>query len=96
MAHIPQQHDDADVSMAELAASAHAAGILTTAHMNKSELIEAIRQQHESDAVLPSDPPQGERTPPESRRSAKRPTNGRARGVSGQAAARRPRGGVTA
>ncbi|MBB3052514.1 hypothetical protein FHS23_003548 [Prauserella isguenensis] len=52
MVHIPEQQNDLDASMAELAEAARAVGIPSTAHMNKAELIEAIRQQHETNAVL--------------------------------------------
>ncbi|MCP2254053.1 Rho termination factor, N-terminal domain [Prauserella aidingensis] len=55
MVHIPQQQNDFDASMAELAEAARAVGILSTAHMNKAELIEAIRQQQETNAVLRAD-----------------------------------------
>ncbi|KID28215.1 hypothetical protein JD82_00056 [Prauserella rugosa] len=38
--------------MAELAALARKLGIISTAHMSEAELIEAIRQQRETNAVL--------------------------------------------
>ncbi|WP_139320487.1 Rho termination factor [Saccharomonospora sp. CUA-673] len=38
--------------MAELAASARSLGITSTAHMSDAELIEAIEQQRETNAVL--------------------------------------------
>lgn len=52
MTHIPEQQDNYDTNMADLAESARMVGIFSTAHMSKTELIEAIRQQRETDAVV--------------------------------------------
>ncbi|GAA1232279.1 hypothetical protein GCM10009676_14290 [Prauserella halophila] len=57
MVHIPGQQDNDDMNMAELAESARAVGIFSTAHMSKAELIEAVRQQRETDAVLRAEGP---------------------------------------
>lgn len=73
MVHIPQQQNDIDASMAELAETARAVGILSTAHMNKAELIEAIRQQQETNAVLRAD-----RQRTDEHRAEQRPTAGSA------------------
>ncbi|MEU3271970.1 Rho termination factor N-terminal domain-containing protein [Saccharomonospora sp. NPDC006951] len=43
-----------DMTMGELTEEAHRAGIPFVAHMNVQELIEAIEQQQETNALLPS------------------------------------------
>ncbi|PWV85289.1 Rho termination factor, N-terminal domain [Prauserella marina] len=43
-----------DMTMGELTEEAHRAGIAFVAHMSVQELIEAIEQQQETNALLPA------------------------------------------
>lgn len=52
MMEIPWQNRNDETNTAELAAWARRLGVSATAHMSKAELIEAIRQQRETNAVL--------------------------------------------
>ncbi|GAA1217565.1 hypothetical protein [Prauserella alba] len=105
MVHIPEQQDNDNANTAELAESARALGIFATAHMSKAELIEAIRQQRETNAVLRADPqctdePDAGRRHPEEEpsgqtRGGQRRTGKRPGGVTDQRTTRRLTGGVT-
>nr|WP_228726427.1 hypothetical protein [Prauserella sediminis] len=107
MVHIPEQQENDNANMAELAESARAVGIFATAHMSKAELIEAIRQQRETNAVLRADPQRTDEPDADRRPSATKPSDqprsdrqrtGRRRAgdrTDQRAAARRLAGGIT-